>query len=148
MKTTNTKRLLSFILCIVLIAAVALFTSGCSDSGNQEAISSVKSEESSEVKELGEGKTKFDFSVFDLDGNETKFIVKTDKKTVGEALQDVGLIEGEEGEYGLYVKEVNGIPESDGAYWMVYVNGEMSPVGISQIEVKSGEAYSLRLEKF
>ena len=147
MKTTNVNRLLSFIVCMVLIAAVALFTSGCTDSRNQTAEPTSQNVQETELKTLGEGKTMFYFTVVDGDKNETKFEIHTDKKTVGEALLDLKLIEGEDGDYGLYVKKVNGIPESDGAYWMIYVNDEMAQVGVSQLEIKSGEAYSLRLEK-
>ena len=39
----------------------------------------------------------------DKDGNETNFEIHTDKTTVGEALMEVGLLEGEESEYGLFV---------------------------------------------
>ena len=37
------------------------------------------------------------------------FTVKTDKDTVGAALLEHGLIAGDESQYGLYVKVVNGI---------------------------------------
>ena len=66
--------------------------------------------------------------VVDADGNETNFVVSTDKETVGDALLELNLIEGEEGDYGLYVKTVNGITadyDTDGTYWAFYVNGEM-----------------------
>ena len=147
MKMTKTRRFLSLMICIVLIAAMALFANGCGKEKTPETPTETQSQSQTEVRELGEGKTEFDFSVVALDGTEEKFLIHTDKTTVGEALTQLGLIEGEEGDYGLYVKTVNGIPESDGAYWMIYVNGEMAPVGISQLEVKNGEAYSLRLEK-
>ena len=42
----------------------------------------------------------------DIQGKE--FTVKTDSKTVGEALQAVEIIHGDMGDYGLYVKEVIG----------------------------------------
>ena len=63
----------------------------------------------------------------DAEGKETVFEVKTDKTTVGEALVEEGLIVGEESEYGLYVKTVNGITVdygTDGKYWAFYVNDE------------------------
>lgn len=152
MKTTDMKRLLSFILCIVLVAAMALFA-GCSDSKKTETPSeniTEQSEQTADVKELGEGNTKFDFTVADKDGNETKFVVKTDKKTVGEALLDAGLIEGEEGQYGLYVKKVNGITadyEIDGTYWGFFVNDAMAPAGVDMTEIKEGESYAFKVSK-
>ena len=58
---------------------------------------------------LGDGSVKITVIVVDADGNETNFVVSTDKETVGDALLELNLIEGEEGDYGLYVKTVNGI---------------------------------------
>jgi len=56
----------------------------------------------------------------DKEGSETQFEIHTEKETVGEALVELGLIAGEESEYGLYVKTVNGITadyDKDGVYW-------------------------------
>ena len=147
MKMTKTRRFLSLMICIVLVAAMALFANGCGKEKTPETPTEAQSQAQSEVKELGEGKTEFDFSVVSLDGKEEKFLIHTDKTTVGDALTELGLIEGEEGEYGLYVKKVNGIPESDGAYWMIYENNQMAAVGVTQLEIKNGESYSFRLEK-
>ena len=147
MKTTNVNRLLSFIVCIVLIAAAALFTSGCTDSRNQTPEPMSQNVQETELKILGEGKTMFYFTVVDGEKNETKFEIHTDKTTVGDALLELGLVEGEDSDFGLYVKKVNGIPESDGAYWMIYENDTMAPTGVSQLEIKNGESYSLKLEK-
>ena len=145
---TQFKRLLSVILCLVLIAATALFTIGCSDKKDvdDKAEQSSQTGESADTpKEVGEGNTKFDFVVKDLEGNETKFVVKTDKKIVGEALVDAGLIEGEQGQYGLYVKKVNGITadfDKDQTYWAFYVNGEYAMTGVDMTEIEEGKVYS------
>ena len=148
MKTTSIKRLLSFILCIVLIAATALFTSGCADSKKTEPLTTTTEQaQKPKATVLGEGKTMFYFTVVDGSKNETKFEIHTDKTTVGDALLELGLVEGEDSDFGLYVKKVNGIPESDGAYWMIYENDTMAPTGVSQLEIKNGESYSLKLEK-
>lgn len=98
---------------------------------------------------LGEGDTKFDFTVVDQDGEETLFEIHTDKETVGEALQDVGLIEGEEGEYGLFVKTVNGITadyDKDGVYWAFYVNDEYAAEGVDSTKITEGDTYSFKVE--
>lgn len=98
---------------------------------------------------LGEGDTKFDFTVVDQDGEETLFEIHTDKETVGEALQDVGLIEGEEGEYGLFVKTVNGITadyDKDGVYWAFYVNDEYAAEGVDSTKITEGDTYAFKVE--
>ncbi len=144
---TNFKRILSLVLCIVLIAATALFTIGCSDNKNdgEENLNSQV-----EVKELGEGETKFDFVVKDIDGNKTKFLIKTDEETVGGALIKLGLIEGDESEFGLYVKKVNGIVadyDKDKTYWAFYVDGEYSMVGAESVKIEEGKVYSFEVSK-
>ena len=72
------------------------------------------------------------------------FTVKTDKDTVGEALQEHGLIDGEESAYGLYVKVVNGITadyDADQSYWAFYINGEMAMTGVDTTEITAGAVY-------
>ncbi|MBQ3497661.1 MAG: DUF4430 domain-containing protein [Clostridia bacterium] len=141
MQKTQIKKMLSVPVCAVLIAAVALFTSGCNSTTPPETHSA--SESDTVISE-------FKFSVIDADGKTTDFTVTTDKKTVGEALQDEGLISGEEGQYGLYVKTVNGITldyDKDGMYWAFYINDEMAPTGVDMTEIKPGEVYSFKAEK-
>ena len=154
MKMTVLKRRLSLILCVVFIAAVTLFTSGCNDNQDsslesQPAVSEVQSSVS-DAKILGEGATKFYFTVTDMDGGETKFEINTDKTTVGDALTELDLISGDESEYGLYVKKVNGITadyDKDGSYWAFYVDGEYATTGVDSTEVKAGTTYAFKQEK-
>ena len=99
--------------------------------------------------QLGEGSTKFTFTVVDKEGNETQFEIHTDKETVGEALTELGLIAGEESSYGLYVKTVNGITadyDKDGAYWAFYVNGEYAQTGVDSTMITEGDNYSFQVE--
>ena len=147
MQKTQRKKLLSLILCMVLIAAMALFVTGCSDK-TDEAVLTTTVYESGSV--LGEGNTSFTFSVSDIDGNESAFEVKTDKTTVGEALLDTGIIAGDDGDYGLYVKEVNGITadfDTDGTYWAFYINGEYAMSGVDTTDIVAGAAYAFKVEK-
>ena len=160
MKMTRLKTSLSLFLCIVLIAAIALFTTGCNDNKpetpeqgtNQETESfaeSVSGAVSEEYSELGVGEKQFVFTVTDADGKETKFSINTDKKTVGEALIDLNLIQGEEGPYGLYVKTVNGATydyDKDGKYWAFYVNGEYASSGVDLTNISEGATYSFKAE--
>ena len=72
------------------------------------------------------------------------FTVKTDEDTLGDALLEHGLIEGDSGAYGLYVKKVNGIRadyDKDGAYWALYKDGEMCMTGVDTTEIADGEHY-------
>lgn len=149
MQKTKFARILSVILCVVLVAAMALFTSGCTDKENPEPTKESAPVFES-VTELGEGEKNFSFSVTDADGNETAFEIKTDKTIVGEALQELGLLSGDEGPYGLYVKTVNGITydyDADGKYWAFYINGEYAPTGVDVTEIEENAFYSFKAEK-
>ena len=78
------------------------------------------------------------------------FTIKTDKSTVGEALLENSLIEGEESQYGLYVKKVNGITadyDENGAYWAFYVNGEYAMSGVDTTEIEENAVYRLEYAK-
>lgn len=143
MKRNSLKKWLSVIGCIVLIAALALTTTGCGS--KEEAPAAEGSQSASDVQVLGEGATVFQFSVVDLEENETKFEIHTDETTVGAALLNVGLIEGEDGPYGLYVMKVNGIEaiyENDGSYWAFYEDGAYGMTGVDQTEINPDVAYS------
>ena len=169
MKKRSNMKSLSSILCMMLIVAMALFTSGCNSSSKNDGTTPTESPEvtesaaptespaetessagSADSNVLGEGRTKFNFTVVDQDGNETVFEIYTDKETVGEALLEQNLIAGEDGQYGLYVKTVNGITadyDTDGTYWAFYVNGEYATSGVDSTPVKGGESYSFKVEK-
>lgn len=106
--------------------------------------SETTAEEASDVTVLGEGETSFPFTVVDADGTETNFLINTDAATVGEALLALGLIAGEDSEYGLYVKEVNGITadwDVDQSYWAFYINGEYAMTGVDATEITPDTAY-------
>ena len=78
------------------------------------------------------------------------FTIKTDKDTVGAALLEHGLIAGEEGAYGLYVKQVNGITadyDVDQTYWSFYINGEYAMTGVDTTEIIEGATYQLEYTK-
>lgn len=147
-KVSHIRQKLSLVLCMMLIAAMALLTTGCNDNTSQETAQTTSAAAKTQV--LGEGETKFSFLVVDKDGVETSFEIHTDKEMVGEALLDCGLIEGEAGAYGLYVKKVNGITadyDADQTYWAFYVNGEYATSGVDTTAVTEGDTYSFKVEK-
>ena len=153
MKMKRNKKLQSFILCMVLMVAMALGTVGCNGSKDSGAASDSGTEAAADVSreggELGEGSTQFSLTVTDKDGNETQFEIHTDKETVGEALLELNLIAGDESEYGLFVKTVNGITadyDTDGVYWAFYVNGEYASAGVDATPVTEGDSYALKVE--
>lgn len=147
MKLRKTKKLVSQILCTLLIVVMAISTTGCS--GKQNAQEPQDSIVQLEGGKLGEGSMKFTFTVVDQNQSTTEFEISTDKKTVGDALLELNLIAGENDEYGLYVKTVNGITvdySKDGKYWAFYVNDNYAMSGVDTTPIVDGEVYSFRVE--
>ena len=63
------------------------------------------------------------------------------------ALEENGLIEGEEGPYGLYVTAVNGIvaDESQEQWWGFTKGGEMLNTGVDDTPISDGDAFEITL---
>lgn len=153
MKFKSSKRIISWLLCMMLMVAMAFTTVGCGtkdNGGNHQTSTEARGLTENENTVLGEGQTKFAFVVVDKDGNETSFEIHTDKTIVGEALLEVDLIAGETSEYGLYVKTVNGITadyDVNQTYWAFYVNGEYATAGVDATTIEEGATYSFKVEK-
>ena len=143
MKKTTMK-----LLCALLLAAMLLTLSGCAK--KDAAPADVQQMETLPGGEVGKGQTAFPFAVVDKEGKETNFTVHTDKETVGEALLEAGLIEGEAGQYGLYVKKVNGVTadyDVDKTYWAFYVNGAYATTGVDTTKIEENTTYMFKVEK-
>lgn len=92
-------------------------------------------------------------TVIDDTGAETVYDVNTDAEYLVEVFDEVeGLtVEGDDGDYGLYINTVNGVTadfNADGAYWSIYVNGEVGMNGASSQPVVDGDTYSLVYEVY
>ena len=98
---------------------------------------------------FGDGATTVQLEV-KVEDQSVTFTIKTDKEILGDALLEHGLISGEEGPYGLYVKEVNGMTadyDTDGLYWAFYQGGAYMLTGVDSTPISGGEAFEIRLEK-
>lgn len=133
-------------LALFLSALMLLSLVGCGGNAGQTAGNKVIEDGAT----IGEGDKSFVTEVVDADGNTVKFTVQTNEKTVGEALQKLGVIDGEEDDYGLYIKTVNGTTadyNKDGVYWAFYVDGEYAMTGADMTDVVDGTVYTFRVEK-
>ena len=144
-KKFNFKKLCSLCLCILLVAAIAMFTTACTKSHEGPGTdTSVQ-----DMGVYGQGEKSFEFFVTDKDGAVYFYGINTDKATVGEALLELGLIAGEDSEFGLYVKTVNGVTvdyDKDGKYWAFYENGSYAAKGVDQTPITPDATYEFRAE--
>lgn len=134
MKRNSMKKMLSVLLCMVLFAAMALNLAACG--GKTESPES-------------QGTIQYTVITMDLEGNETTFDISTDKKTVGEELLARGIIDGEQGDYGMYIKTVNGLTldwDKDAKYWAFYIGEEYATSGVDMTEAEAGVTYILKPE--
>ena len=111
-KASKIKSVLSMLLCVMFIATMTFCLTGCKlgDPSKAETPTDnggMVTTPATIVK--GEGETVFTFEVTDQNKTFTQFEIHSNKTIVGEALEELGLISGEEGEFGLYVKTVNGV---------------------------------------
>ena len=165
MNRSSMRRLLSVIGVLVLVAAMALSTAGCGSKAEEpkapvntepapqattEANPPEETAAETQAAEaqgnvLGQGSTVFTFVAVDLEGVETVFEIHTDAATLGDVLLEQELIAGDMGEYGLYVKTVNGITldwEKDGKYWSLLIDGEYAMTGVDATEIAAGTTYT------
>lgn len=98
---------------------------------------------------LGEGETAIDVVVTAGEKSIT-VTINTDAKNLEDALTSVDLVQGDESEYGLYIKTVNGILadyDADASYWGMYKDGEYLMTGAKETKIADGEIYELKYSK-
>ena len=98
---------------------------------------------------LGEGAHSFRLEITDAEGKTITATINTDEETVGAALLKLNVVQGEDSEYGLYVKTVNGVTadyDKDQTFWAFYVDGVSSQTGVDMTAVNDGSTYKLAVE--
>ncbi|MBQ7838090.1 MAG: DUF4430 domain-containing protein [Clostridia bacterium] len=141
----------TLISAIAIVLSLAFVFCGCTtNNGGTETTTSTTEVVSVNPGDDGYQKS-FTFEVVDKDGNKKQTEILTNGKYVGKVLQELEYIKGEQGDYGIYIKEVDGIVadyDVDGTYWAFYVDGEMSMTGADQVEIVDGSVYSFRVETY
>lgn len=125
---TLTKRAAA--LMLALLTCVTVFA-GCGQSGSGGS---------------GDKKT-VTVTVTHKDGSTKDFTYETTEEMLGKVLADEGLIEGEEGQYGLFVTTVDGYKADDSnqEWWCLTIDGESATTGIDSTPIEQGKKYGLTL---
>lgn len=82
--------------------------------------------------------------VIHADGTSKDFEIDTNEEFLRGACEQIELISGDESDYGLYVKVVDGETadyDTDGAYWSVCKDGEYLMTGVDTTVIADGEHY-------
>ena len=133
------KRFLSLTLALLMLLSVCVFTVSCG--GNDEKM--LYTEDTT----LGTGSKTITVTVEHIDGTKVKFTIKTDKSILSDALTEHNLLEGEDSEFGLYVKKVNGITQDynvDKSYWALYIDGEYALAGVDSTPIADGDTFTMK----
>lgn len=92
-----------------------------------------------------EGMKHITVEVIHGDGSEKTFRYDTDAEYLGAFLEAEGLIEGEEGPYGIYVSAVDGeraVYEESGSWWGLACDGADVNTGADQVIIEDGRTYT------
>lgn len=87
-------------------------------------------------------------SVVHGDGSTKEFSIRTDAEFLRQALGELKLVSGDETEYGLFIKTVDGETADDAAqeWWCITKGGEMLNTGVDDTPVKDGDCFELTLK--
>lgn len=96
--------------------------------------------------ETSAGTKSITVTVVHADGSEKVFAYSTDEEYLGPVLLDQGLVEGEEGPYGLVINAVDGESaswEENQSYWALFIGEEYATTGADTTPVNDGDAFKL-----
>ena len=81
------------------------------------------------------------------DGQSNTFTIETDAEYLGDAMKQENLLEGEDGEFGMYVLTVDGetVDESNQEWWGYTKSGEMVNYGVDCCPIADGDHYEFTL---
>ena len=131
----RTASLIIALICV--LSAVTAFVSCSNDGGDGET------EKATPIT--------FTLEVVGPDGSSKEHVISTTSdKNLRQALEGEGLISGEEGAYGLYVKVVDGITadyDVDQSWWGLYKDGVQINSGVDGVTISDGDHYELVYSK-
>lgn len=85
-------------------------------------------------------------TVVHSDGSEKQFTYRTDEEYLGPVLLAEGLVEGENGPYGLTISVADGEKadwNENQSYWALYIGEEYATTGADSTPVKNGDSFQL-----
>lgn len=82
-----------------------------------------------------------------LENGEKSFTYQTDAEYLGEVLTANKLIEGEDGQYGLFITTANGVKADDSKqqWWCITKGGEQVNTSVDQTPIQDGDQFELTL---
>ena len=148
MKQISKNKIKTAILVFLICISTVVLLESCKHSKEADLKGTIAQQNAvyTQDKTFGNGEKTVMVTVI-TDDNSVKFTLNTDKDTLGDALKEYELIEGDNEAYGLYVKKVNGIRadyDSDKAYWAFFKDGSPLEAGVDSTQINSGDSFEIR----
>lgn len=107
-----------------------------------------KNARTKELEEKSDYKT-ITVNVIHGDKSEETFTYKTEAENLGEVLYENKLIDGQEGEYGIYITEVDAELADEGKqqWWCITKSGAQVNTSADLTPIKEGDVFELTLEE-
>ena len=141
------KKVIRSVVLVVVVLSFVLCLASCNEKVDAEGLWENATYRSD--KEFGKGEKTVEVEV-KVEEQSVTFTIHTDADTLGAALLEHGLIEGEEGQFGIYVKTVNGILadyDVNKSYWGFYQNGEYLISRVDTTAIVGGEHFEIVYSK-
>ena len=141
------KKMIRSVVLVALVLSFVLCLVSCNEKIDAEGL--WKNATYRSDKEFGKGEKTVEVEV-KVEEQSVTFTIHTDADTLGDALLEHELIAGEDGQYGIYVKTVNGILadyDVNKSYWGFYQNGEYLMSGVDTTAIVGGEHFEIVYSK-
>lgn len=140
------KRLLIISLTLLMLIMSSLMIVSCVDKDGGGQGDMLYTEDTT----LGTGDTTFTLIVEHINDKKITFTINTNEAILSNALTGVGILEGHDSTYGLYIDSVNGVTHDfnvDQTYWAIYEGDDYAQTGIDGITIVNGATYKLVASK-
>ena len=141
------KKMIRSVVSVALVLSFVLCLVSCNEKIDAEGLWENATYRSD--KEFGKGEKTVEVEV-KVEEQSVTFTIHTDAETLGAALLEHELIAGEDGQYGIYVKTVNGILadyDINKSYWGFFQNGEYLMSGVDTTAIVGGEHFEIVYSK-
>ena len=141
------KKMIRSVVLVALVLSFVLCLVSCNEKIDAEGLWENATYRSD--KEFGKGEKTVEVEV-KVEEQSVTFTIHTDADTLGEALLEHELIAGEDSQYGIYVKTVNGILadyDVNKSYWGFFQNGEYLMSGVDTTAIVGGEHFEIVYSK-
>ena len=131
-KTKNNKKTLLYVgIAIVLVALIAVFAIVYGNSN----------------KPAASGSKTITVQIITSETDTVTKTIQTDAEFLRGALEQENLVQGEESQYGLFVKTVNGVTADDAQqqWWCFTKGSEMVNTGVDDTPIADGDTFEITL---